>query len=335
MLLLRTVIFKAIRLYLGPLMGILLSIIPSAQAQALPQPVRHVAIAQYVRHPALDAAYQGVLKGLQAEGFEVGKNLSLTYENANGNTALAAQIAKKFASLKPDCIVAIATPAAQALVATTRKHPIPIVFVAVTDPVGAKLIPAGATSTKWVTGVTDQQPVADQMEMMLKLVPSLKTLGVVYNPNEVNSIKTLQAVEAYSQGCFKVLPMIAASTAEVSSATRQLIGKVEAIYLPTDNTVVSAVGSVVKLCLAHRLPLFAADPELVPQGVLASLGFGYHAMGQLAGQQAALILQGASPQTIPVRNPSDLQLHLNTRTAHTLGVPLPEWALEDPRAIVF
>jgi putative ABC transport system substrate-binding protein len=317
----------------GLLLGIVFHLIV-VNAYTQSDTVRRLAITQFVKHPSLDAVYQALLTNLKAAGFEEGKNLKVIYENANGNTATAAQIAKNFVSLNPDCIVAIATPSAQALVTATRKYPMPIVFAAVTDPIGAKLVSAEREANDWVTGVKDQQPIVAQVKLIQTLLPDLKTLGVLYNPSEINSVEVLKELEKHVQGHFKIVHAGATSTATVSAAVKQLVGRVDAIYIPTDNTVVSALGSVSKTCASHRTPIFSADPELVQRGILASVGFMYDAVGKKVAEQVASILEGAAPGSIPVAVPLEQKVYINTKSAADLNIVIPQMLLENVNTIL-
>ena len=171
---------------------------PAASASGAAAPAadgtpKRVAITAIVEHPALDAVRKGVEEQLAADGYKVGTNLTIDFQSAQGNTATAGQIAKKFAGDKPDVIVAIATPSAQSVVAATRE--VPVVFAAVTDPVAAKLVTSWEPSGTNVTGVSDELPLEPQIDLMKKLVPNVKAVGYVYSPGEVNSTVILEKLK--------------------------------------------------------------------------------------------------------------------------------------------
>lgn len=216
---------------------------------------KSVAITQIVEHPALDAATKGVKDELAAAGYVEGKNLKWSFESAQGSPVTAAQIAKKFVGDAPDVIVAVATPSAQTVAASTKT--IPLVFSAVTDPVGAKLVASLAKPGANVTGVSDMSPIAAHMALIKRIHPSAKRLGVVYNPGEANSVSLVTLVKAEGpKAGMAVVEAAANKSGEVLSAARSLVGKVDAIYVPTDNTVVSAFEAVVKVGMDAKIPVF-------------------------------------------------------------------------------
>lgn len=294
---------------------------------------KYVAATQIVEHPALDAARQGVLDELNARGYEVGKNLKWTYESAQGNTVTAGQIARKFAGDKPDVIVAIATPSAQA--AATAARGIPVVFSAVTDPVGAKLVPTLEKPGKNVTGVTDMLPVGKHMALVKDLLPGAKTIGVIYNPGEANSVSTVNMVkeEAPKLG-LTVVTAAATKSSEVQMAARSLVGKADIVYLPTDNTVISAAEAIIRVGEQNKLPIIAADTDTVKRGAIAALGFNYYDMGRQTGAIVARILEGAQPGDISVETVDNMELYLNPGAAKRMGVDLPQSLLDSAKEII-
>ncbi|PID44852.1 MAG: ABC transporter permease [Proteobacteria bacterium] len=282
---------------------------------------KFVAVTQIVEHPALDSVREGVKDALKEQGFEQGKNLRWMYESAQGNPTIAAQIAKKLAGAEPDVIVAIATPSAQT-VAATAKHT-PIVFSAVTDPVGAKLVKQLKQPGKNITGVTDSSPIDKHVDLMLDIVPDTKTIGTIYNPGEANSVTLVKMLEASSgKKSIKLKKAAATKTADVLAAARSLAGKVDVIYLPTDNTVISALEAVVKVCRQNKIPLVAGDTDSVSRGAVAALSFNYYDIGKQTGRVVAQILNGTAPGSIDVRGIENLDLHLNLKSARQMGVTL-------------
>ncbi len=284
---------------------------------------KSVAVTQIVEHPALDACREGVKDELAAAGYEVGKNLDWSYESAQGNTAVAAQIAKKFAGDEPDVIVAIATPSAQTVAASAKR--IPMVFSAVTDPVGAKLVEAWDKPGEFITGVSDRTPIDQHLAFVKRLVPNAKSVGVIYNPGEANAVSILNSVmtEAPKLG-LKVVEAAAPRSGDVLAAARSLVGKVDAIYVGTDNTVVSAFEAVVKVGIEAKIPVFAGDTASVERGAVAAIGFDYYDVGRQTGKIVARILNGEKPSTIPVTGVEKMQLFLNLKTAAEMGVAIPD-----------
>ncbi|MBU1419525.1 MAG: ABC transporter substrate-binding protein, partial [Proteobacteria bacterium] len=190
-----------------------------------------VAVSQIVEHPALDATRQGLLDGLKAKGYEEGKNLQFIYQTAQGNPAIAVQIAKQFVGEKPDVLVGIATTTAQALAASTQT--IPVIFTAVTDPLGAKLIKDLEHPGGNVTGLSDLTPVAQHVDLMQELVPDLKTIGVVYNPGEANAVALVDLLKAAASAKnIQVIEATALKSSDVQGAARIIVSKVQVIYAP-------------------------------------------------------------------------------------------------------
>ena len=304
-----------------------------AHAPAVWAAEKFVAITQIVEHPALDAARKGVRDELAAAGFEVGKNLKWMYESAQGNPATAAQIAKKFAGERPDVIVAIATPSAQTVAASARD--IPLVFSAVTDPVGAKLVGNLDKPGGNITGVSDMSPIGAHMKLIKQISPNVRTLGVIYNIGEANSRTLIDMVkrEAPRQG-MSVTDGIATKSGDVLAAARSLVGKADAIYVPTDNTVVSAFEAVVKIGNEAKIPVFAADTDSVKRGAVAAAGFNYYDVGRQTGKIVVRILKGEKAGDIPVEFVQKTELYLNPGAAAKQGAVIPGGLLEGAKEVV-
>jgi putative ABC transport system substrate-binding protein len=284
---------------------------------------RTVALTQIVEHPSLDAARRGILDELAAAGFTPGQNLKVDYQNAQGNPATAAQIARKFVGEQPDVIVAITTPSAQAVAAVTRE--LPIVFCSVSDPVGAKLVSNLDKPSGNITGTSDLSPIAEQLDLIRELSPKVKTLGVIYNPGETNSVSLVGLLKQLAPGKgFQVVEAAAPKSGDVLSAARQLAGKAEAIYIPLDNTVVSALEAVIKVGREAKIPIYSADTDSVGRGTVASLGFDYYDVGRQTGQQVVRVLRGEKPGAIPVERVRKLNLFLNPQAAEAIGMSIPD-----------
>ena len=296
--------------------------------------MKKIAMTAIVEHPALDAVRKGVIDELKAKGFEEGKNVSIDFQSAQGSTANAAQIAKKFAGDNPDVIVAIATPSAQSVVAATKT--IPVVYSAVTDPVAAKLVPGWEASKTNVTGTSDELPLEPQIDLMKKIVPTVKNIGYVYSPGEVNSTTVLDQLKA------KLTPMglnIVAAPAQRSSdvltAARSLNGKVDMIYTSLDNNVVSSYESLYKASVEMKKPLIAADTGSVKRGAVAALGVNYYDLGKKTGEMVAEILNGKKAGDIPSARveAANLDLFVSKKNAATAGITLPEDVLKSAKEV--
>ncbi len=282
-----------------------------------------VAVSQIVEHPALDATRQGLLDGLKAKGYEEGKNLEFTYQTAQGNPAIAVQIAKQFVGEKPDVLVGIATPTAQALAASTRT--IPVVFTAVTDPLGAKLVKDLEHPGANVTGLSDLTPVAQHVDLMQELVPGLQTIGVIYNPGEANAVALVDLLKsAASAKKIQVVEGTALKSADVQSAARIIAPKVQVVYAPTDNTVASAIDALVGVANQAKIPVVGGSTSFVENGAVASLGFDYYQVGVQTADYVEAVLQGKKIGEIPVTFAKGSDLFLNQQAADKLGITLPE-----------
>lgn len=260
----------------------------------------HVAVSQIVEHPALDAARQGLLDGLKKKGYIEGENLEFTYQTAQGNPAIAVQIAKQLVGEQPDVLVGIATPTAQALAASTRS--IPVVFTAVTDPVGAKLVKNMDKPARNVTGLSDLSPVAQHVDLMHELVPNMKSIGVVFNPGESNAVALVELLKAAAkEKGFTVVEGTALKSADVQSAAQIVASKADVIYAPTDNTVASAIDGLVNAANQANKPIIGASTTYVENGVLAALGFDYYQVGMQTADYVDALLKGQNISSLPVK----------------------------------
>jgi putative ABC transport system substrate-binding protein len=292
-----------------------------------------VAVTQIVEHPALDACRQGILDELKAAGYEEGKNLKFVYESAQGNPGTAVQIARKFVGDNPTVIVPISTPSAQAVVAATSD--IPVVFTAVTDPLGAKLISNMEKPGGNVTGMTDLSPIAQHLELIKEITPKAAKIGVPYNPGEANAVTLVDLLKQYAPAQkLEIVTAAAPKSADVMAATQSLVGKVDAIYVPTDNTIVSAFEAVVKVGVDNRIPVYAGDTDSVPRGALAALGFNYYDVGRQTGKIVVRVLKGEKPGDIPVEGVKTTELYVNPGAATKMGVTIPEAVVAKAKEVV-
>ncbi len=257
---------------------------PLVSAQSTPL---KISILQTIEHPALDATRQGLLDELQKLGYEKGE-----YQSAQGSTALAAQIAQKFISDHPDLIVAIGTTAAQAALNASKGTDIPVVFSSVTDPLAAKLVSNLNSPGGRITGVSNFVAVEPQFKLFKKQFPTLKILGIIYNPGEVNSMALLSAMEkAAKEFDLKLVKVTATKTSDVLAASRSLCGKVDAIFINNDNTALSAFKSVVKSAQECNIPAFVSDVDLMDQGASVALGPNQTELGRQTAHMVDFILK--------------------------------------------
>ncbi len=278
-----------------------------------------IGITQIVDHPSLNAIREGILESLAEEGYVDGKDLTIFFENAQGSPTTAAQIAQKFAGLPLDVVVPITTPSAQAIVRQVDKTP--IVFAAVSDPLSAKIITSLDHPGGNVTGVADAPPLEKQLNFILSCVPHLKTLGIVYNPGEVNNVFFLDQLKILAKKQqIKIVTAAAPKSVDVQAAVHSLISRVDAIFVGNDNTVVSGLEPLVKACLDAHKPLFVSDPESVDRGALAAYAYDQHQIGRQVGQIVVKILKGKNPGDIPVEKPLTLKMFINPKTAEKIKI---------------
>lgn len=296
---------------------------PSSSPTSEQTSTKFVAVTQIVEHPSLNATRDGLQQELATAGYQVNKNLKWQWESAQGNTATAVQIARNFAGENPDVIVAISTPSAQAVVSAAPN--IPVIFTAVTDPLGAKLVTNQEKPGGLVTGVRALVPIGKHLDLITKISPQAKRIGVIYNAGEANSLTLIELLkqEAAARGMTIVEATVAGSS-DVATAARSLVGRSDVIYIPTDNTVASALESVIQIGINNKLPVYAGDNDSVAKGAIASLSFNYYDVGRQTGQIVTKVLKGEKPGEIAVESPTKLELHVNLSSAQAMGVKIPE-----------
>jgi putative ABC transport system substrate-binding protein len=285
-----------------------------------------VGISQIVEHPALDAARDGIISSLRDCGYIEGQNITFDTQSAQGNMVTANQIANKFAGDKDDVVIGIATPTALALINTFKKlsPDTPVVFSAVTDPVGAKMVTDLMRPGGSVTGVSDLAPIEQQFNLIFELGFTPEAVGIIYNSGEQNSRSQLELTKAAAEKKgVKLIERAVANSSGVYAAAQSLVGKVQAFFVTTDNTVVSALESVVKVADENKIPLIMSDTDSVKRGALAAKGFDYYKHGEQTGLVVCRILKGEKPGEIPVEFQKDLKLIINMKPARVLNHGIP------------
>lgn len=292
-----------------------------------------VDLTQIVAHPALDAVRKGVEDALAQAGYKQGENLKYTYLSAQGNISTATQIARQFVGNQPDVIVTIATPSAQTMLSATQD--IPIVFSAVSDPVEAGLVTSLDRPGGNVTGVSDRSPVAEHLKLLREIKPDLRKLGYLYNAAETNSVSTLKLLQtlAAKQG-IEIVPSAAARSSEVQMATRALIGKVDMIYVPTDNTIIAVLEGAANAAAESQTPLFTADSSSIGRGPFAAQGINYYDAGIETGRLAVRILNGEKPADMAVVTPPVRDVLIDLRAAKVMGIDIPQSVLDRASRII-
>jgi putative ABC transport system substrate-binding protein len=289
-----------------------------------------IGVVQIADHAALNSARDGFMDVL-AES-EIAERVVYDLQNAQGDQSTGQAIARKFASDQVDLILAIATPVAQAVANVTTE--IPILITAVTDPVAAGLAESLERPGGNITGTTDMNPVSQQVEMITKLVPGVSKLGIIYNSGETNSLVQVELARAAAQQLqLELLEATVSSTNDVMQATQSLIDRVDALYIPTDNTVVSAISAVLGVANPAKVPVVVSNAELVENGALAAFGLDYYQLGRQTGAIALRIIAGKSPADIPIEGQSEYKLVINGAVAAGFGLQIPEDLLNEATII--
>ena len=282
-----------------------------------------IGVNQLVQHDALDASRQGFIEGLKEKGFEEGKNLKIDYQNAQGDMAIAKTISDQFVTSKVDMIFAIATSSLQASYNATKD--IPIVFTAVTDPIDAGVANSWESSGTNVTGTSDMVSMEEQLDLLTELVPDIKTLGVIYNSSEANSLAQVQELKKEAEKRNIDIKEISVTTVnEINQNLSAALGSIDALYAPTDNTVASAYDLVGNLCINKNIPILCGEEAGVSKGGLCSIGIDYFKLGKEAGYKAAEILNGKAPSDIEISTLSDMSITINTDVVEKLNITVPD-----------
>ncbi|MEZ9438143.1 ABC transporter substrate-binding protein [Vibrio atlanticus] len=293
--------------------------------------IAKVSVSQVVDHPDLNATRLGLLEGLRAKGYEPGKNLEFSYEMADGNPAQAAKIARELVSENPHVLVGIATPTSQALVSATRS--IPIVFTAVTDPIGARLVKQLEKPGRNVTGLSDLSPISQHVSLIKELLPNAVSVGVVYNPAEANAVALVGLLKQATRDFgFTLHTEKALTIDDVEEKTASVAKRSDVIYALTDNTVASGIEGLINAANQTGTPVVAGATSYVGKGAIAGLGLDYYDVGVQTADYVAAILNGQKPGKLNVKTAQSSQLVVNLDAARMLGLTLPKSVVD--RAIV-
>lgn len=288
----------------------------------------NVGIVQLVEHAALDAANKGFVEGLASKGYKEGQNIAYDRQNAQADQSNLQNIAHRFVNNKVNLICAIATPAAQTVANVTSD--IPIVATAVTDYKAAKLVKDNAKPGTNVTGTTDMNPVEQQLDLLLKLVPNAKSVGTIYCSSEVNSQLQIDILKkaAAAKGV-TVKEATVSNVNDIQQAARSLLGKVQAVYVPTDNVLASAMPTLISVTEEAKLPVICGEGGMVKAGGVATLGVDYYKLGFQAGEMAADILGGKSkPADMAIQAQKEFKAMVNVKEAEKIGLKVPEDVLK-------
>ncbi len=282
-----------------------------------------VGILQFSEHPVLDEARAGTIDALADQGFAEGKNVTYNYKNAQGQPTTATIISQDFAADNVDLIIAITIQAVESAAKVTKD--IPIVFNSATNPQANGVIESWERPNTNVTGVSDLNPVRETLELIRMIQPESKVIGVIYNMGEVNSVLQVNIARNLAPELgFEIVESTVTHTGEVGTATEALIGKVDAVYLPTDNSVTTECHAILRVTEKNNLLLVGSNIEYAAQGAVAAIGFDYHELGYQSGIMAAQVLQGANPAEMPIQLPNRVFYAINETAAANIGIELPQ-----------
>jgi putative ABC transport system substrate-binding protein len=297
--------------------------------------VYKVCITQIATHPDLDTNRQGIIDAMAEKGFIEGENVEFIIQNPEGDMSVAASIADYFVSLEPDIIQAITTPSAQTVVAAAEGTNIPIIFSSVTDPVTAGLVPSWQQAAPNVTGVSDWFEMAPQVEFIKAVLPDVMTLGTAYNAGEVNAVVQAEELRAIApQYGLTIVEATAASTADVYAAGMSLVGRCDAVWIPTCNTV-GGVGieSMIKVGEENNLPIFGSAIGMIETGLVGGCSVDYYWIGKQAGYIAARILRGENIANIPPMK-SAVSTVVYPAAAQRMGVTIPQAVIDTADIVI-
>ena len=317
---------KVVRKLLAPLLvvGILLtSLISLHQLKAdKKKDVFRIGISQFITHQSLDATREGFVDELAKQGYIEGKNIEIDLQNAQGEQRNLKTISQQLAE-SSDVVLAIATPSAQSLANTTQTTP--VIFSAVTDPVSAKLVESREHPGGNVTGTSDQSSdaISTQINLIKKVLPKAKTIGILYTQSEPNSVvQKDEAKRLLEEKGFTVVEKTILDSNNVKAAAESLMAEVDMVFVPTDNIISSTMETVKQVSIKHKVPVFGGSTEMIAVGGLYNYGTNYEELGRQTASMLVRVLKGEKPENIAVELPEKLELHTNQEMADALGIDI-------------
>ena len=317
---------KVVRKLLAPLLvvGILLtSLISLHQLKAdKKKDVFRIGISQFITHQSLDATREGFVDELAKQGYLEGENIEIDLQNAQGEQRNLKTISQQLAE-SSDVVLAITTPSAQSLANTTQTTP--VIFSAVTDPVSAKLVESREHPGGNVTGTSDQSSdaISTQINLIKKVLPKAKTIGILYTQSEPNSVvQKDEAKRLLEEKGFTVVEKTILDSNNVKAAAESLMAEVDMIFVPTDNIISSTMETVKQVSIKHKVPVFGGSTEMIAVGGLYNYGTNYEELGRQTARMLVRVLKGEKPENIAVELPEKLELHTNQEMADALGIDI-------------
>ena len=317
---------KVVRKLLAPLLvvGILLtSLISLHQLKAdKKKDVFRIGISQFITHQSLDATREGFVDELAKQGYIEGENIEIDLQNAQGEQRNLKTISQQLAE-SSDVVLAIATPSAQSLANTTQTTP--VIFSAVTDPVSAKLVESREHPGGNVTGTSDQSSdaISTQINLIKKVLPKAKTIGILYTQSEPNSVvQKDEAKRLLEEKGFTVVEKTILDSNNVKAAAESLMAEVDMVFVPTDNIISSTMETVKQVSIKHKVPVFGGSTEMIAVGGLYNYGTNYEELGRQTARMLVRVLKGEKPENMAVELPEKLELHTNQEMADALGIDI-------------
>lgn len=312
---------------IGTIIGLFVFLIAAfvveVNKQNTAQKEKVVGILQTMSHPALDQIHRGIIRGLKDEGYEEGKNIKIDFQNAQGDQSNLKSMSDRFNQENAAVTIGIATPAVQSL--ANQPGNTPVIMGAVSDPIGAHLVNTMNHPGGKITGVQDRQPVGAQLKLLQTILPKAKTIGVIYTSSDDSSASEYREFKKLAEkDGLTVRPYTITSTNDIEQVAQTMAGKVQAVYVPTDNTVASGIATLLKATNETKIPVFPAADTMVKSGGLATRCVSQFDMGILTGQMAGQILKGKNPADTPVRRVTSYETVINKKAANELNIQIPE-----------
>ena len=291
-----------------------------------------VGVLQLLSHPALDQIYKGLEDGLAKEGYKVGENLKIDLQNAQGDQSNLASMGKKSVTDNNDILVGITTPATLSLSNATKDKP--IIMAGITYPVEAGLIKSEDKPGNNITGVSDRTPIKQQLEIMKKVLPKMKKVGILYTASEDNSVKQAQEAEKLAKELgLEVKVSSIANTNDIQQVTESLASETDAIFVPIDNTIASAMSTVVKVTDAKKIPVFPSADTMVADGGVLGIGVDQYQIGVETAKVVAKVLKGEDTKNMPIVLANEGVIYLNEAKAKQLGIEIPNEVKEKAKVV--
>ena len=301
---------------------LVVAFVSDTQQNAKNQKIPTVGILQTMSHPALDQIHKGIIQGLKDEGYVNGKNIKIDFQNAQGDQSNLKSMSDRFQNEHAAAVVGIATPAVQSL--ANESGNTPVIMGAVSDPRGTKLVKTLEHPGGKVTGVRDQQPVAAQFDLIKTVMPKVKTIGVIYTSSDDSSAAEYREFRKIAEkNGITIRPYTVTTTNDIEQVAQTMAGKVQAVYVPTDNTVASGMATLVKATNAAKIPVFPAADTMVNAGGIATRSVSQFDMGVLTGKMTAEVLKGKKPADMPVRKITKYETIINQKEADLLNIQIP------------